>query len=221
MKRLVQSRWLLSLFALLALVLVACERPINPESGDPTTEPVLPATLVVPTTDPAAVPTTDPAAATAVPDGNTTDPAPEATPETSVEATAVPEDNEPRGEVTHTVTSGDTITGLSVLYNIPVEVIVQANNLTNVDALEIGQQLVIPAEGTEVEDVTPAETPVAEATDVPPAAEERTHVVQAGENLFRIGLQYGFSVDELAAYNNIANPNVLDAGQVIKIPPSN
>ena len=61
----------------------------------------------------------------------------------------------------------------------------------------------------------------AAATAVPVTTEERTHVVQAGENLFRIGLQYGFTVDELAAYNNIANPNVLDVGQVIKIPPSN
>ncbi len=218
MKRLVQSHWLLPLFVLLALVLVACERPINSESDEATTEPVLPATLM-PTAIP---PTVDPAAATAVPeDNNTTDPAVEPTAAPGAEATAIPETNEPRGEVTHTVTSGDTITGLSVLYNIPVEVIVQANNLANVDALEIGQQLGIPAEGTEVEDVTPVETPVAEATDVPSTTEERTHVVQAGENLFRIGLQYGFTVEELAAYNNIANPNVLDVGQTIKIPPSN
>ncbi|WP_420628977.1 LysM peptidoglycan-binding domain-containing protein [Candidatus Leptofilum sp.] len=220
MKRLVQPRWLLPLLVLLALVLVACERPINSDSTDPTADPILPATLV-PTTDPGVAPTTDPAAATAVPDDTTPDPATEATPEPGAEATTPPESTEPRGEVTHTVTSGDTITGLSVLYDIPVDVIVAANNLTNIDALEIGQQLIIPAEGTEVEDIAPAQTPVAEATTPPPATEERTHIVQAGENLFRIGLQYGFSFEELAAYNNIPNPHVLDVGQVIKIPPGN
>ncbi|MFZ1400617.1 MAG: LysM peptidoglycan-binding domain-containing protein [Candidatus Promineifilaceae bacterium] len=218
MKRLVPSRWLLPLLALLALALVACERPINSEGGDPTTEPILPATLVVPTTDPAAVPTTDPAAATAVPEA-TAEPGTEAPTDPASEATAEPDTSAPRGEVTHTIVAGDTLTGLSLLYNIPVDVIVQANNLTNVDSLDVGQVLIIPAEGTEV--TTPTEAPAAEATAVPPTTEERTHVVQAGENLFRIGLQYGFSVDELAAYNNLANPNVLDVGQVIKIPPSN
>ncbi len=215
MKRLVQSRWWLPALALLALVLVACERPINSESVDPTAAPILPATLAVPTTDPNAQPTIDPAAATAVPEA-TTDPAVEAT--TEPEATTVPETNEPRGEVSHTVVAGDTLTGLSLLYDIPVEVIVSANNLSNVDSLDVGQVLIIPAEGTEVEATT---EPAVEATAVPPTTEERTHVVQAGENLFRIGLQYGFSVDELAAYNGIANPNVLEVGQVIKIPPSN
>lgn len=221
MKRLVQSRWWrpsrwwLTALALLALGLVACERPINPENVDPTADPILPATLSVPTTDPNAQPTTDPAVATAVP-AATTDPATEAT--AIPEATAVPATSEPRGEVTHTVVAGDTLTGLSLLYNIPVDVIVSANNLTNEDSLDIGQVLTIPAEGTEVVATT---EPAAGATAVPPVTEERTHVVQAGENLFRIGLQYGFTVDELAAYNGIANPNVLDVGQVIKIPPSN
>ena len=219
MKPLVQFRWWLPALACLALILVACERPINSEGTDPTADPILPATLAVPTTDPNAQPTTDPAAqATAVPEGGTPDPAAEATADPAAAPTTAPETNEPRGEVMHTVVSGDTLTGLSVLYDIPVDVIVAANNLTNVDSLDVGQVLVIPAEGTEV---VATAVPSADATAVPPATEERTHVVQAGENLFRIGLQYGFTVDELASYNNIANPNVLDVGQVIKIPPSN
>lgn len=219
MKRFVQPRWLLPLLALLVMGLVACERPINSEGGDPTADPILPATLVVPTTDPAAVPTTDPAAATAVPDDTTTDPGAEATADPGAEDTTAPDTGEPRGEVMHTVTAGDTITGLSVLYDIPVELIVSANNLTNVDSLDLGQVLIIPAEGTEL---VPTTEPAVEATAVPPTTtEEQTHIVQAGQNLYRIGLQYGFSVDELAAYNNIANPNVLEVGQQIKIPPSN
>ena len=38
---------------------------------------------------------------------------------------------------------------------------------------------------------------------------EIIHTVQAGENLFRIGLRYGFTIQELATYNGIANPDVL------------
>ena len=108
MKRLVQSPWLLAVLALLAAVLVACERPINPDSADATAEPILPATLVVPTADPLAAPTTDPLAQpTAVPDDPTNPPDVEATTEPGSEATAVPETNEPRGEVSHTIVAGD------------------------------------------------------------------------------------------------------------------
>lgn len=217
MKYLTQSRWLTVALLLLTLVLVACERPINPGSDVPTTDPaVLPATLPVPTADVNVQPTVDPAQVTAVPQGTPADG--EATAVPGTEATTEPEPSEPRGEVSHTVVAGDTISGLSLLYDIPAEVIVAANNLTNVDSLDLGQVLIIPAEGTTV---VATAVPSEDATAVPPITEERTHVVQAGENLFRIGLNYGFTVEELAAYNNIANPNVLDVGQVIKIPPSN
>jgi LysM repeat protein len=42
--------------------------------------------------------------------------------------------------------------------------------------------------------------------------------VQAGQNLFRIGLQYGCTVAELAAYNGIVNPDYINVGQEIRIP---
>jgi LysM repeat protein len=45
-----------------------------------------------------------------------------------------------------------------------------------------------------------------------------THVVQPGENLFRIALSYGTTWPVLAAYNGIANPNLIYVGQVLKIP---
>ncbi len=47
---------------------------------------------------------------------------------------------------------------------------------------------------------------------------ERIHVVQPGQNLFRIALQYGLEVDALARYNGITNPELIYVGQKIKIP---
>lgn len=54
----------------------------------------------------------------------------------------------------------------------------------------------------------------------PLAAQEPTteHVVQAGENLFRIGLQYGFTADQLALHNGLSDPTRIYEGQVISIP---
>lgn len=46
------------------------------------------------------------------------------------------------------------------------------------------------------------------------------HVVQPGENLFRVGLKYGVSWTVLQAINNISNPNVIYVGQIICLPGS-
>ncbi|MEL6310047.1 MAG: LysM peptidoglycan-binding domain-containing protein [Chloroflexota bacterium] len=45
-----------------------------------------------------------------------------------------------------------------------------------------------------------------------------THVVQSGENLFRIALRYGLTTDELAAANDITNTAQIYAGQTLVIP---
>ncbi len=55
----------------------------------------------------------------------------------------------------------------------------------------------------------------------PAAAQGNSHVVQAGENLFRIALRYGVTVDAMARANNIANPSHIYAGQVLVIPSGN
>jgi putative chitinase len=49
-------------------------------------------------------------------------------------------------------------------------------------------------------------------------AQEQTHTVASGENLYRISLKYNVSLTALAAANSISNPNLIFAGQVLKIP---
>ncbi len=44
------------------------------------------------------------------------------------------------------------------------------------------------------------------------------HVVQVGENLYRIGLQYGVTYDILMQANGILNPNMVYVGQTLCIP---
>jgi len=60
---------------------------------------------------------------------------------------------------------------------------------------------------------------VALAACVSPAAPPSTiHVVQRGENLYRIALHYGVSVDALMRENGIRDPRTLDVGQRLTIP---
>jgi len=70
-----------------------------------------------------------------------------------------------------------------------------------------------------VVDRIPAPTPpVVEAAPAEPPPVEKpipTHVVKRGETLVSIALQYGLDYRDLAAWNNIANMNVLSTGQVL------
>ncbi len=63
--------------------------------------------------------------------------------------------------------------------------------------------------------------PITSATTpgpVTPPPATRTHVVQAGETLYRIALMYGVSLPVLAAYNGIYDYNRIYVGQVLVIP---
>jgi nucleoid-associated protein YgaU len=61
----------------------------------------------------------------------------------------------------------------------------------------------------------PPQPPVSapEATKTP-----RKHIVQRGENLFRISLRYGVPMEAIVKANNIQNPALIYAGQVLIIP---
>jgi len=85
----------------------------------------------------------------------------------------------------------------------------------------------VAAEPTPVPTATTA--PVEQETEAPTAeptesatetemTEGTTHVVQAGENLFRISLRYGLTTAEMAAANNITNPALIYVGQTLAVP---
>ncbi len=56
-------------------------------------------------------------------------------------------------------------------------------------------------------------------TAVPPIfADGDTYVVKAGDNLFRIALNHGVTVNELVQLNGIFDPTKIEVGQVLQIP---
>lgn len=110
-----------------------------------------------------------------------------------------------QGEATtHVVAWGETLSAIAVRYGVTTDAIMQANNLEAADRIFAGQRLVIPGAGGQA-------TSGAGQT-------AGQHTVQAGENLFRIGLRYGLSVDELVAANGLADAAQVYAGQTLTIP---
>jgi LysM repeat protein len=63
-----------------------------------------------------------------------------------------------------------------------------------------------------------ATPPIFFTPTVAPPSGSCIHVVQAGQNLFRISLQYNTTVHVLAAANGIANPALIFVGQQLVIP---
>lgn len=222
MKRLIlRPQWLVIALIIL-LALTACERPIpreevteTPESVAPTTEPfVIP--TPIPTIDSEA--TAPDAPGEGESEGGTVEGQPPADQPADAGSTAPGDTTESPGDTlgaptSYTVQSGDTLGAIAERYDVSIEEIAVANNIINIDSLDVGQVLIIPAPGSAVAPPEPEQ-----ATPEPDAG-ERTHVVKAGENLFRIGLVYGFTADELAAYNGLVDPSRLDVGQVLRLPP--
>lgn len=99
---------------------------------------------------------------------------------------------------THEVQAGDTLSSIAKRYGTSVQELARANHLSNPNLIVTGQTLRVPGS--------------ARVTSV--------HVVRAGETLSAIASRYGTTVDRLAASNHIANPNLIVAGQHLKVPGS-
>jgi LysM repeat protein len=83
--------------------------------------------------------------------------------ETPVPATPLPTATATPATVQHEVQAGETLGGIAQVYNVTVEAIVVANNLSNPDQISVGQLLAIPVSG-------PVPTPQVEPTAAPPTS---------------------------------------------------
>jgi len=117
-----------------------------------------------------------------------------------------------QGTTVHVVQRGENLFRIALRYGVTVDALVAANGLTNASRIYAGQRLVIPAAGSTT---TARLNARGEAST---AASSGVHVVQRGENLFRIALRYGTSTQALAAANGIANPSRIYTGQRLVIP---
>ena len=115
------------------------------------------------------------------------------------------------GFATYTVVGGDNLTRIASRYNVNLQTLVQLNGILNPNLIKVGQVLRVPAGQ---EQPVPTATPVV----TQPQPRPQTHVVQPGENLYRIALRYGISYPVLANLNGIINPNRIFVGQVLVLP---
>jgi LysM repeat protein len=119
---------------------------------------------------------------------------------------------------TYIMQAGDTFEAVARRYRVTAQQLAALNGIVNPSRVVIGQVLAVPGPGNNRPGGTVAPTvlPTQPGGGAQPGA--GTHVVQRGENLFRISLRYNVSIAALMQANGILNPNLIYAGQVLRIP---
>lgn len=104
----------------------------------------------------------------------------------------------------HTVAAGDTFESIANKFGVTLQELTDANP----QLLQPGNRLTIPVA---VEIMEESEIVMETRPTV-------TYTVKAGDTLTAIAIKFRKTVAEIAAANNIANPDIISVGQVLEIP---
>ena len=100
-------------------------------------------------------------------------------------------------ETVYTVVSGDTLSGIASRYGTTYQRLAEYNGISNPNLIYPGQQIRIPGSSQ-------SSNPI-------------YYTVVTGDNLTKIANRYGTTVNQLVAWNNIANPNLIYPGQKLRV----
>jgi LysM repeat protein len=117
----------------------------------------------------------------------------------------------------YTVRSNDTLGDIAMRYSTTVDAIAEANGISPLRDIYIGQKLHIP--GAVIQPDQPPANVLASAPDTGGATgTPTTYVVQPGDTLSLIALRYGTSYQDLAAANGLSGSGFIYAGQTLIVP---
>ena len=97
---------------------------------------------------------------------------------------------------TYTVQSGDTLSSIAAKFGTNYQTLASLNGISNPNLIYVGQVLRVNGSAS---------------------AGSIYYTVRVGDNLSAIASRYGTSYQSIAALNGLANPNLIYAGQTLKI----
>lgn len=101
-----------------------------------------------------------------------------------------------------TVYRGQTLSLIAEEYNTSYQYLARINNISNPNLIYVGQKIIVPVhENIDIHDTN-----------------HNLYIVKRNDTLWQIALKYGVSIESIVKLNNIANPNLIFIGQILRIP---
>ena len=112
--------------------------------------------------------------------------------------TAVDSDgNSISGQTIYIVKSGDTLNKIAAEFGTTVLAIAQENSIRNINLIYVGQRLIIPTNRNDLG--------------------HTLYKIRSGDTLWSISRRYGVSISTIVRLNRIQNPNLIFAGETLRI----
>ena len=105
-------------------------------------------------------------------------------------------------ETVYTVQAGDTLSAIAKKYGTTYKKLAQYNGISDPNMISVGQKIKIPATSSST-------TSTQKAT---------SHTVKTGDTLSGIAKKYGTTVQVLVDLNGIKDKDIINVGQIIKLP---
>jgi len=104
------------------------------------------------------------------------------------------------------VKRGDTLSQIAAEYNTSYQYLARINNIPNPNLIYVGQRIEVPnnLETTDINDTS-----------------HKLYIVQRGDTLTAISQEFDVSIESIVELNDIANPNLIYAGEILRIPTIN
>ena len=103
------------------------------------------------------------------------------------------------------VKPGDTLSEIALEYNTSYQYLAKINNIANPNLIFVGQRIYVP---------TLQNSNIGDTSHV-------LYVVKRGNTLTQISRLYGVSIESIVTLNGIRNPNLIFAGEILRIPTIN
>lgn len=105
--------------------------------------------------------------------------------------------NSTSGQTIYIVQSGDTLNQIAASFGTTAIAIAKENNIRNINLIYVGQRLIIPTHRYDLN--------------------HTIYKIQYGDTLWSISRRYGVSIATIVRLNRIKNPNLIYAGQTLRI----
>lgn len=120
------------------------------------------------------------------------------------DTTEIPTSTTPDRTTTTTtiiVQRGDTLSKIAMKYNTSYKYLAQINDISNPNLIYVGQKIIVPKlDSNDIHDVSHV-----------------LYIVKPGNTLTQISREYGVSIEDIVRLNDIANPNLIYVGQILRI----